>query len=328
MPFGAKTVPGGSGGPPAPVGRLAPSPTGKLHVGHARSFLLAWWSVRRRGGIVRLRLEDLDAARARPELVDTALRDLEWLGLDWDGEVLRQSADLTPYREAVAGLFASGAAYPCVCSRREILAAASAPHGGEVRYPGTCRDRFADVAAAERAAEGPAGVRLRVAPGPVTVRDALRGDAAFDVEAEVGDLLLARRDGVFAYQLAVVVDDARQGVTEVLRGDDLFSSAARQRLIGAALGLGEPGWVHVPLVVGDDGERLAKRRGDLGLASLREEGLDARALVAWAARSAGVEVDGPLTAAEVAPAFELAGVPAAPARFGESELAEVRAWRA
>ena len=315
---------------PAPVGRLAPSPTGLLHVGHARSFLLAWWSIRARGGRVRLRIEDLDAGRVRPELVATALEDLAWLGLDWDGEPLRQSADPAPYHAALERLLADGRAYPCVCTRREIHAA-SAPHeadGGETRYPGTCRDRFASRAQAERASGRAAGVRLRVPPGPRELEDAFAGTFSQDVDAEVGDVLLLRRDGVVSYQLAVVVDDARQGVTEVLRGDDLRSSATRQWHLQQALGLSSPTWIHVPLVVGDDGQRLAKRRGDLALARLREDGVDPRALVRWVARSAGMEVTAPTAAAELCAVFRLDRVPRGSVRFGQRELEELRGCRA
>lgn len=312
------------------MGRLAPSPTGRLHLGHARSFLLAWWSVRSRGGRMLLRIEDLDTGRARPELSDLVLRDLEWLGLDWDGPVLVQSADRAPYDAAVERLLAAGRAYACVCTRREV-AEASAPQvgdGGEARYPSTCRGRFAGVAEAERASGRPAGVRLAVPPGSVAIADGFAGERSFDVQAEAGDFLLARRDSVVAYQLAVVVDDARQGVTEVLRGDDLLSSAARQLHLQRALDLPSPAWLHVPLVVGDDGQRLAKRRGDLALASLRAEGVDPRAVVAWAARASGLDAPGPLSARELIAGFDLARVPRAPARFGDAQLLEVRAWRA
>jgi glutamyl-tRNA synthetase len=297
--------------------------------------------VRARGGALRLRIEDLDAARARPELVDLVRADLAWLGLDWDGPELRQSDDPGPYRAAVERLLDGGAAYACTCTRREIQEdVASAPHpisageadepGAETRYPGTCRGRFADPAHAARETGRAAGVRLRVPDGPTAVRDELHGALAFDVQAEVGDFLLERRDGVFAYQLAVVVDDARQGVTEVLRGDDLLSSAARQELLHAALGTRAPRWLHVAMVVGDDGARLAKRDGALALAALRAEGVDPRAIVGWAARSAGLAVAEPVRAADVlplcAPGWERR-IPRTPARFGAAELERVRRAR-
>ena len=306
-------------------GRLAPSPTGHLHVGHARSFLLAWWHARSRGGSVVLRIEDLDRARAKPELVDTCLRDLEWLGLDWDGPPLFQSADLAPYEEACVRLVHEGAAYACTCSRKEIEAALSAPHGGgELRYPGTCRGRYASVRSAERGTSRSAGLRLRVPRGPLVLVDGVRGAHRSDVHREVGDFLLARRDGTYAYQLAVVVDDARQGVSEVLRGDDLLPSAARQWHLREALGLPQPRGFHVPLVVDPAGRRLAKRDRDLSLASLREAGVDPRRLVRWAAASTGCDPGAEATAEECLPAFDLARLPGSPAVFGPEEQAYFR----
>lgn len=311
-----------------PVGRLAPSPTGRLHVGHARSFLLAWWHLRSRGGRVLLRIEDLDAQRCRPEFADTALRDLEWLGLDWDGEPVWQSRDVTAVAAARDALLESGRAYACVCSRSEIREALSAPQSGltETRYPGTCRGRFASPDEALATGRTP-GIRLQVERGPVSYEDAFAGSQRHDVAAEVGDFLIARRDGVFAYQLAVVVFDAHQGVTEVLRGQDLLSSTARQLLLQDALGLPHPPWLHVPLVVDDEGERLAKRRGDLALASFREAGVDPRALVAWVARSAGQTVPERVSAAEVLARFDLTSVPHGPVRFGSEEASALSGAR-
>ena len=274
---------------PPVVGRLAPSPTGRLHVGHARSFLVAWWSARAAGGEIVLRIEDLDRTRCKPEWEAGVLEDLEWLGLDWDGTPLRQSDDLEPYHAAAERLLARGLAYPCVCSRREIEAHLAAPHaGGELVYPGTCRGRFADVHAAERQSGRPAGVRFRVAPGPHAIEDRVHGRFTADPSAECGDFLLLRRDGMVAYQLAVVVDDARQGVTEVVRGDDLLPSAVRQHLLREALGLPHPAWAHVPLVHMPDGRRLAKRGGAVSLSDLREGGADPREIVAWCARTLGL----------------------------------------
>lgn len=314
-------------GPTGPVGRLAPSPTGLLHLGHARSFLLAWWSVRARGGRVVLRVEDLDAARAKPGSREACRADLEWLGLDWDAE--RCSSDAPEaFERAARRLLAEGRAYPCVCTRAEVQAA-SAPHAddGEVRYPGTCRGRWAtpEEAAAETGRE--AALRLQVPEGPLEVEDALLGRATFDVQGEVGDLLLRRRDGVWGYQFSVVVDDAHDGVTEVLRGDDLLPSAARQAHVQAALGLPRPRWVHVPLVHGADGGRLAKRRGGDTLADLREAGVDPRAVVAWAARSAGLDAPERAAPAELTASFALERVTRAPHRLADAELAALRAAR-
>ncbi|HET9929936.1 MAG TPA: glutamate--tRNA ligase family protein, partial [Polyangiaceae bacterium] len=223
---------------PAPViGRLAPSPTGLLHLGHARTFLVAWWSARSQHGRVVLRVEDLDGARSEQKYIDAALRDLEWLGLDWDGAPLIQSSGLPRLSAAIDGLVARGLAYPCTCTRGDIRNAQSAPQQGvtEPRYPGTCRGRYASLAEAEAQSGRPAGIRLRVPEGYVEFVDRLAGPQRFDVQAEVGDFLIARRNGAPAYQLAVVVDDAHQSVNEVVRGNDLLSSTARQIVLERAL---------------------------------------------------------------------------------------------
>ena len=260
---------------PPVVGRLAPSPTGRLHVGHARSFLLAWWQVRSQEGEIRLRLEDLDRERSSPHWSDEILRDLEWLGLDWDGCPWWQSEGLEGLEAAVEALLEQGLVYPCVCTRRELAEAASAPHAAEhAPYPGTCRDRFESREEAARSTGRQAALRLRVAPGEIAFEDRLLGARAIDVARTAGDFPVTRRDGTVAYQLAVVVDDARQGVTEVLRGDDLVDSTPRQILVARALGLRSPNWTHVPLVVDDAGERLAKRTEGLALGELRQQGVD------------------------------------------------------
>jgi len=309
-----------SGATAQTVGRLAPSPTGGLHLGHARSFLVAWWHARSRGGRVLLRIEDLDHTRVKPGMVEACLADLEWLGLDWDGEPLLQSTAAPHHEAAVDALLAAGKAYACTCSRKEILAALSAPHAGEgeLRYPGTCRGRWSSVEEAEEATGSPAGVRFAVEPGALAWEDGLQGPQAHDVAAEVGDFLVARRDGVFAYQLAVVVDDARQGVTEVVRGTDLLASTARQALLQRALGLASPRWFHVPLVVDAAGRRLAKRDGDTGLSELRKAGVDPRAVVGWAARTAGQAADPLCDARDVLAAFDLTRIPPGPATLGRS----------
>lgn len=293
------------------MGRLAPSPTGLLHLGHARSFLIAWWHARSRGGRIVMRMEDLDGPRCEPRFIDQALADLEWLGIDWDGPVLLQSTGLPRFQEAIERLLHAGIAYPCICSRGEIRAAQSAPQQGAVepRYPGTCRGRFASPAQALSATGREAGVRFRVPPGAIDVDDRFAGRHVFDVEASVGDFLIGRRDGTPAYQLAVVLDDAQQGVTEVVRGDDLLPSAARQLLLQRALGLPAVDYYHVPLVVDDTGRRLAKRHDDLGLSQLRDRGVDPRAVVSWVAASAGIVTSERSSAREYLPLFDLARVP-------------------
>lgn len=308
------------------VGRLAPSPTGLLHLGHARTFLLAWWRARNVGGRVLMRLEDLDGPRAKPEMSEAALRDLAWLGLDWDGPDYVQSAGLDEISAAAQTLEEQGLAYACVCSRGDVRSAQSAPQLGdtEPRYPGTCRGKFTSVAAALAETAKPAGLRLRVPPGAVTVKDELLGERSFDVQSEVGDFLITKRDRAPAYQLAVVVDDARQGVTEVVRGEDLLPSAARQRLLQQALGLPPVRYLHVPLVLDESGRRLAKREDDLSLQELREGGTDPRAIVAWAAKSCGIRCGERITARVALIDFALAKVPREPLVLDAGTIARLR----
>lgn len=306
----------------APVGRLAPSPTGLLHLGHARSFLLAWWHARAAGGRIALRIEDLDRERVRPGMIDRTLADLEWLGLDWDGPHELQSAGLQRIDAAARELTERGLAYPCVCTRADLRAAASAPHQDdrEARYPGTCRGRFASLAEARRATGRDPGLRFAVEPGAIALVDEFVGAFESDVAAEVGDFLIARRDGAPAYQLAVVVDDARQGVTEVVRGDDLLPSTARQWHLQRALGLPHPRWIHVPLVLDANGRRLAKRADDLSLFALRERGVDPRAVVAWAAQSAGMPATERVSARDALELFALERLPRGPVRVTPETL--------
>lgn len=266
------------------VGRLAPSPTGHLHLGHARSFLLAYWHAKSRGGRLVLRIEDVDVARADPAHIDGARRDLEWLGIEWDGTARVQSARIAEMQRTAEDLAERGHAYACVCTRGD-LRAQGAPQGntGEVRYPGTCRGRFRSRAdASERTSVDP-GLRFAVPDGEVEFLDHNYGQKRVDVAAEVGDFLILRRNGMPSYQLAVVLDDEHDSVTEVVRGADLLHSTARQILLQRALNLPSPSYHHVSLVCDHSGRRLAKREADLGLSQLREAGLDPRVIVGWAA---------------------------------------------
>ncbi len=276
-----------------------------------------------------MRMEDLDAPRVREGMVEALLADLEWLGLDWDGPMLLQSAESERLGRAIDDLVERGLAYACVCTRADIRAAQSAPQQGDQqpRYPGTCRDRFDSLEQAERRTGLPAALRLRVPEGEVEIEDAFAGRARFDVQREVGDFPIARKGKLPAYQLAVVVDDAHQGVTEVLRGDDLLSSAARQWHLQRALSLPHPTWVHVPLVVDADGRRLAKRADDLALDELRRGGTDPRAIVAWAAASAGMDVPERVTPREALTAFSLARLPHEPIRVDDASVARLREAR-
>ena len=304
------------------VGRIAPSPTGYLHLGHARSFLLAWWSARSQGGQVVLRIEDLDVQRCQQKYVDACLRDLEWLGIDWDVGPRMQSAGLPRILACAEQLEKSGKAFACVCSRRDVQSSQTAPHLGdqELRYVGTCRGRFPDLRTANAQANQSACLRLLVEPGCVTVHDALLGTRQFDVASEVGDFPILRRDQSPAYQLAVVVDDAYDGVTEVLRGDDLLPSAARQQLVAQALGWRSPTWTHVPLVVDGQGRRLAKRADALSLSHLRNLGLQPRDIVGWAANSAGIADLQCCSPRDVANDFRLDRLPLTPVATPELQM--------
>jgi glutamyl-tRNA synthetase len=308
-------------------GRFAPSPTGPLHLGNARTALLAWLDARARGGALVMRVEDLDGPRVRPGLEARILAELRWLGLDWDEGPdvggprgpYRQSERLPRYAAALERLRAAGVAYPCFCSRAEIAAASQAPHGPldeGPRYPGTCRDLPEEERAA-RGARRPPAWRFRAPAGAIAFHDRVAGLRAFDVEADVGDFVVARADGVPAYQLAVVVDDAAMGVTDVVRGADLLPSTARQLLLYRALGLAPPRFAHVPLVVGEDGARLAKRHGALSLGELRERGADPLAVCGLLAASAGLAPPG----ARVAPAGLVAGYAGARLLAGPAALA-------
>lgn len=309
------------GEPPADevVGRLAPSPTGALHLGHARTFLLAYWSIRAQGGRLLLRHEDLDTDRARPEWIDAAREDLEWLGLDWDAERV-QSAGLSRIRDAAFSLLERGRAYPCSCSRGDVRSALSAPHGPELEYPGTCRDRYRDLADAEARSGKPAGLRFRTEDRTFVFDDGLWGETAQNPSRQGGDFLILRRDKQPAYHLAVVVDDAFDGVTEVVRGHDLLAATPRQLALYEALGERPPRYFHVPLVCDEHGERLAKRAPRLGLAEQRARGTDPRRIVAWAAASAGLECDGLVRAADLVPGFDLRRVPREPVRLSPDVL--------
>jgi glutamyl-Q tRNA(Asp) synthetase len=258
------------------VTRFAPSPTGRLHLGHGLSAILAHDFAATRGGRFLLRIEDIDGTRSRPEHVATIMADLAWLGLEWEGPVF-QSARLERYADALRQL--GDLVYPCFCTRAEIAASLSAPHGPVAVYPGTCRH----MSPTERAARmdephcwrldmGVAGARA----GPLDWTDNGRLVEA-DAGAQ-GDVVLARKDAPASYHLAVTVDDAAQGVTDVVRGVDLFEATHVHRLLQALLGLPTPAYHHHPLLTGPDGERLAKRHGSPTLAALREAGKDGRML--------------------------------------------------
>jgi glutamyl-tRNA synthetase len=280
-------------------GRFAPSPSGDLHVGNLRTALLAWWFARSTGRSFLMRVEDLD--RVRPGAEAQQLDDLRSLGIDWDGDVARQSERRAFYDDAIDRLTAAGRVYPCFCTRREILDAPSAPHTPPGSYPGTCRD-LTDAERARRSAERPAALRLRADVDAWTITDVLRGEFTGTVD----DVVLRRNDGVPAYNLAVVVDDGAQRVDQVVRGDDLLTSAARQAYLATLLGHDPPTYAHVPLALNTAGQRLAKRDGAVTRAELEERGVDVFALIVDSLGLVGV------TPTEVLDSFDLQRLPREP----------------
>lgn len=259
---------------PAHTTRLAPSPTGALHLGNVRTFLVNYLLARQEGWRIVMRVEDLDGPRVKAGSADAMLQQLAWLGLQWDEPVIYQSARSEIYAAALAQLSAAGWAYPCVCSRRDIELAGGAPHGddGVGIYPGTCRGRFAS--GDQAAATGrPVAWRLAVGAEEIAFTDRFAGPCRFDLARTCGDFVIFKSDGLAAYQLAVVVDDAEAGVDRIVRGDDLLESAARQIHLRRLLKIDdEIQYVHLPLVVGPDGRRLAKRHGDTRLSHYRDCG--------------------------------------------------------
>jgi len=297
-------------------GRYAPSPTGALHLGNASTALIAWLSVRARGGAFVMRVEDLDTPRVVSGSVAGILGDLAWLGLDWDEgpdvggpcAPYVQSQRRTLYDEAFDRLRRAGRVYPCFCTRRDIQAAASAPQapGDEVLYPATCRDLDESEITGRVAAGHAHAWRFRVEPGSIAGFDDAVAGPFTPADGSVGDFVVRRADGVAAYQLAVVVDDIAMRINEVVRGADLLVSTVRQRLLFDALGAPPPAFAHVPLLLGEVGVRLSKRHHGMTLAELRNGGLDAGAIVGRLAHMLGLRpTDAPLDARALIPGFDL-----------------------
>lgn len=302
------------------TGRFAPSPTGDLHLGNLRTAVVAWLSARSQRQRFVVRMEDLDRQQSNVDNERTQLRDLAALGLDWDGEVVRQSDRFPIYDAAIADLRTRGLVYECFCTRREILAeiaaSSAAPHGPPGSYPGTCRELDASAVAAHRAAGRRPALRLRTDGHSVAFDDRVVGR----VEGTVDDVVLRRNDGVPAYNLAVVVDDGAQGIDDVVRGDDLVSSTARQIHLQRLLGLPQPTYTHVPLVLGTDGERLAKRHGAVTLGDLEAAGVSPGAVLTWIAGSVGLAAPGePITLEHLVDRYDPSRLPTAPTVFDDPD---------
>ncbi len=289
----------------SPVCRLAPSPTGAQHVGNARTFLLAYWSARSQKAKLILRIEDIDSPRVKPWATDQVVEDLRWLGIEYDGEPIIQTERTQRYQTVLDRMIADDRVYPCTCTRTDIESASSAPHEQSTHppqvptasratdhetmiaaestiYPGTCSGWRVGDAPPE---PGTYCWRFRIDPARQCVDDLVVGRIYCDPATAIGDFPVTRKEGVAAYQLAVVVDDIDAGVSEVVRGDDLLLSTFRQLQIYEYLGIAPPQYAHVPMVIGEDGRRLAKRHGDTRLSHYRDQDDAPESIVAWAARS-------------------------------------------
>ncbi len=300
-------------------GRFAPTPSGLLHLGNAGTALLAWLQARSENGEIVLRMEDIDVPRCKPEWAECCLRDMRWLGLDWDEGPdtcgacgpYEQSKRGKGYEEAMERLLAEGSLYPCYCSRADLLAAGSAPHGLQAEgpvYPGTCRGLSA-AERKERETKKTPSLRFAMPDNPVSFADGIAGLQSFEARAG-GDFVVKRADGIVGYQLAVVVDDAAMGITDVLRGWDLLDSTPRQLMLAEALGVQLPRYAHAPLLLGPDGKRLAKRHGDIAIAVLRESGYWPEGIVGLLGWLYGlIDRPEPMRARELIPDFKLELIP-------------------
>ena len=335
------------------IGRLAPSPTGAQHVGNARTYLIAWLSLRSRGGRVILRMEDIDSPRVKPWAAQQVIDDLRWLGLDWDEgpdiggpqAPYTQTERVAKYEAALSEMrtvpFCSAKerslreqngvvspplsrVYPCTCTRTDIADAASAPHLGQEGpiYPGTCSRR---TAADAESLTSEFAWRFRVSDRVHEIDDLCAGQVKCNLATELGDFVVGKKDGTPAYQLAVVVDDHAMRVTEVCRGADLLPSAFRQLELYETFGWSAPQFLHVPLVIGPDGRRLAKRHGDTRISVLREQGIPPERLLGLLAWSCGWQADRqPVSLQELLPCFDLARIPRTPFVMTDAMWRELR----
>ena len=306
-----------------PRGRFAPSPSGRMHLGNAWTALLAWLDIRKTGGTMVLRMEDLDPDRSRPEYASGLIEDLRWLGLDWDEgpdvggpyAPYNQSGRTALYQAAFEKLTQSGLVYPCFCSRAELRFAASAPHAGdrETPYSGRCEQLDTGTLSEFEAQNRKPAFRLRVHDAAVEFTDETYGLQKQVLQQSCGDFVIRRSDGVFAYQLAVVVDDAAMRIDRILRGADLLDSTPRQIYLWRWLGLQPPAFLHVPLLVGSDGDRLSKRQGSLTIKALRDTGTPAEKIIGRLAVWAGlIDRFEPLRASELIPLFTVGRLPRDP----------------
>ena len=308
----------------ASITRLAPSPTGALHLGNARTFLINHLLARRSGWRVLMRVEDLDGPRVKPGAATQMLDELRWLGLQWQGPIVHQSQRFAAYQDALGLLARTGAAYPCTCSRKDVELAGSAPNRGDATsvYPGTCRGRYSS--AEQAAATGrPVCWRVRVGGDPIAVDDQFAGRCEFNLARTCGDFVIFQSDGLAAYQLAVVIDDAEAGVDAIVRGDDLLESAARQVHLRRLLDLGpEVRYWHLPLVVGPDGRRLAKRHGDTRISHYRQAGAPPERILGLLGYWSGLlDRQREAKMEELLDAFDLARVPRSQVVFTQDDHA-------
>jgi glutamyl-tRNA synthetase len=314
-----------------PVTRLAPSPTGALHLGNARTLLINWLLARKNGWKVVLRIEDLDGPRIKKNADKEALADLRWMGIDWDEGPIYQSSRFDVYRNTIQQLTASGKIYPCICSRSEVSTAASAPHAedGAAVYPGTCDDRFTNAEEARNISGRDPALRFRVPDKEVQFMDLFAGRQHFNPARQLGDFVIAKADGTPSYQLAVVVDDAEMEVSHVVRGDDLLDSTPRQIVIYQALGLTSliPQYCHLPLIVGTDGRRLAKRHGDTRLSYYRNLNVPPERIIALLARWSGMGEFSTVSIKELLSLFEFSRVPHQKVIFSEEDDSWLRGYR-
>ena len=292
------------------IGRFAPSPTGPLHVGNLRTAVIAWLCARQQDGELLLRFEDLDRMNSKPEHEARQVSELAQLGIAFGSNVIRQSQRFDLYRDVVEQLGQQDLVYSCYCTRREILESTQAPHGPSIEgaYAGTCRNLSARDRSEREQSGRPPAWRLRSNNEEYIVDDVVTGPTPTVID----DMVLLRNDGVPAYNLAVVVDDAEQGVTQVVRGDDLLLGTGRHLHLQKLLGYSTPQYVHVPLVVGPDGERLAKRHGAVTLEDLNQRGIDEREVLGELARSIGIDVDRPNGVSELLAGFSLDQLPRSP----------------